>query len=438
MSEMENEGSKGFGRYENIWEIRATLRTVTPFRIGCESAEYSVANLPVLLQYDASTGKYMPYIPGSSLKGVLRHLCTRIANTHGIVNCVDSLFGSRASASKVLVRDAIPKDAEQCTEIEVRPHCATQFKRWNDKYEVKRKNGKPSTHFMNEEYIVPSEWILSLFAINLNDNEFGLLLCALDEFNYKRAHIGGGVSRGYGFCELKDLVVKKKEVKWSETQLIKEEEVINGEGEMERIKREIYSKLQQVSGNIKKDFSKYWYANEDSLRGTVVVELNAVCTTDFYLRGEEEQIYCVNGHAVIPGSVIKGFLRHYFCKQWSASKIDDIFGSTSGKDSHASRVLVSDAISNKAPNYYNGIPKDTKLGCWFVFDCMEENEIVEILKVLVRENQITGNTAAKKYGRYRGKPQYNRVRFEILKAWKYKIGAPNCDVTTKLKEVVKR
>jgi len=90
--------SSDFGTFQNQWEISAKLNLVTPFRIGGgqNAGEYSLSQTPVLLSYDAITHKALPYIPGSSFKGVLRSSLERIIRTFNEKYACVAVFGKKA------------------------------------------------------------------------------------------------------------------------------------------------------------------------------------------------------------------------------------------------------------------------------------------------------------------------------------------------------
>ncbi|HUT63489.1 MAG TPA: RAMP superfamily CRISPR-associated protein, partial [Anaerolineae bacterium] len=72
-----------FDVFSNRWEITGKITLVTPLRIGGgqNAGAYSLSQSPVLLSYDAHTQTAQPYLPGSSLKGVLRSTMERIIRT---------------------------------------------------------------------------------------------------------------------------------------------------------------------------------------------------------------------------------------------------------------------------------------------------------------------------------------------------------------------
>jgi len=187
----------------------------------------------------------LPYIPGSSFKGVLRAHLERILQavgnseykscliTSGIGECISvdetlqrqldlrkeslgdapdrdmqitqfieenscstcKLFGSPLLASKVLVRDLLVDETTWFNHYEVRDGVAID----RDK-EVVRDGGKfdyeavpPGTAFSCEIIVENSK---------TEDAELGLLFIGLIEFEHERLAIGGGRSRGLGKVKL--------------------------------------------------------------------------------------------------------------------------------------------------------------------------------------------------------------------------------------------
>lgn len=64
-----------------------------------------------------SGGRRLPYIPGSSLRGPLRHALARLRKSQGQKDdaLVKSLFGTKERSAKLLICDALPaKDSEAC------------------------------------------------------------------------------------------------------------------------------------------------------------------------------------------------------------------------------------------------------------------------------------------------------------------------------------
>ena len=93
-----------FDVFKNRWVISGKITLVTPLRIGGgqNAGAYSLSQSPVLLSYDAQTQTAHPYIPGSSLKGVLRSTMERIIRTFNETeSCV--AVGDRRAVNDVLL-----------------------------------------------------------------------------------------------------------------------------------------------------------------------------------------------------------------------------------------------------------------------------------------------------------------------------------------------
>lgn len=467
-----------FGQFENRYLIKGKMRMETPLRIGKQIAPYSISSAPVLLQYDAQQDIYLPFIPGSSLKGVLRSACERIVTTFGMgASWTDTIFGSQEMGAKVRVRDAV---ADQ-NRVDERIHCATDAKRVPKiqnrdkcKYDCnlskqcpvsdlkeefykpliknQGENPVPKTRLMNEENIPSTvSFTFKIEVDNAESRDVGMILLGLDEFNNRRVHIGGGVSRGYGFASVEPIEV---------TCLSLFDFSFRFEGDIcdtDELKREAIEFLMKnggYEGNEKRgdNFNVYCHPKKELDGGCIVCEFGVNCVTEFRMKGVDEETVTVDGMPTIPGSTIKGALRHkcYYnpkikgrgnnvriegCKEpdirWNRDKVDCIFGSPKMR----SRILVSDAFSDTITNVPNGkkineIEKDSVLKCWIVFDNMEKGTIKTVLDVLKDEIQITGNTSAKRNPK--GKPERNRIKFSLEKAWKFCIDDFEYDVTSQL------
>jgi CRISPR/Cas system CSM-associated protein Csm3 (group 7 of RAMP superfamily) len=412
-----------FDKFESAYEIRGMITMETPLRIGKQIAPYSISSAPVLLQYDASKRDYVPFIPGSSLKGVLRSSCERIVKSYGEPICalpdtcsecrVCTVFGAQDTGAKIRVRDCtLSADTVYWRSTEERPHHADKYDLYKDRYVIKKKRGR----YWTEEDVPPFTFVFHIAIANATEEDVALVLLGLDEFNHKRAHIGGGVSRGLGFASVSiEGIIEKRVADFRVTKTNKEIKPLS---------------LNPDAGfNGARDFSCYWRADDDSLNGCIVCELEAECRSDFTMKGVDEENITVNGTLIIPGSVIKGFLRKNCSTTWGAEMIDDVFGSTR-KKGHRSRILVSDAFPSDTFTDEK-LTKGTRLTCWMVFDNMKETELREIVEVLKEENTISGDISAKGYNPD-GKKRYNRVRFVVKSAWKFTLKDRALDVTVGL------
>lgn len=431
-----------FGVFENQWEISAKLNLVTPFRIGGgqNAGEYSLSQTPVLLSYDASSQRAFPYIPGSSLKGVLRSSLERIIRTFNenkaciavrgknvnretkvlCGNCfICSIFGSMEAGPKIHVRDSQLTDDMSFGEmIEERPHCATVFKEKFGFYEKQYDSrGRPRT-FMRSEEIVAADtsFDVNITLDNATEEEVGLVLLALDEFNAKRCYIGGSVSRGNGFADIADVKVVKKTLQKNPESLFTIDEKERDRAELVKSAKIYLKEIDDENDPKRKDFDVYYHAyNPSPFEGNLVIKYKVETLTDFQMPGVDEATVTSMGVPVIPGSTIKGFLRHEFLRSgdgYTAEEIDDIFGSTSSA-SHRSRIVVSDAYPEGEFRETDRIPEGTFLTMWIAFDNIEEKTFNKIDEILRKKPVITGKRVAGGNGSRDESLLKNRVKFTM-------------------------
>jgi len=436
--------SSDFGTFQNQWEISAKLNLVTPFRIGGgqNAGEYSLSQTPVLLSYDASTQKALPYIPGSSLKGVLRsnleriirtfnenEACIAVAGRHsrrevktlcGNLNCITcSIFGSMEAGPKIHVRDSQLSDEMNFGEmVEERPHCATVFKEkygfYEKQYDAK---GKPKT-FMRSDEIVASNatFDVNIVLDNASEEEVGFILLALDEFNAKRCYIGGSVSRGNGFADVMEVKVIKKTLQQNPESLFTVDEKEWDKAELIKGAKAYLKRIDDGNETQRKDFDIYYHAyNPSPFEGNLVIKYKAETLSDFQMPGVDEATVTDRGTPVIPGSTIKGFLRHEFLRSedgYTADEINEIFGSTSS-ESHRSRIIVSDAYPEDEFPEIDSIPKGTSLTMWIAFDNIEEKVFNKVYQILNSKPVITGKRVAGGNGTRDISLLKNRVKFTM-------------------------
>jgi len=439
-----------FDVFSNRWEITGKITLVTPLRIGGgqNAGAYSLSQSPVLLSYDAHTQTAQPYLPGSSLKGVLRSTMERIIRTLnekksciavgeiravnnvlcGKSDCVPcSIFGSQKSGASIRVLDAhLCDDVRFGDVLDERPHCATMYDSRSDPYEMQmvlRGNFKvPKTILRMEEVVAANtSFYLNINIDNVNDRDIGLLMLALEEFNYKRCHLGGGVSRGHGFADIEDLKVIKKTID-SDDELffnVSEEQC-----DIDKLRDHAKDYLRSIDDENemnRRDFDVYYRAYQrKGVSGHLVVEYKITTLKKFQMPGVDESTVTNYGVPVIPGSTIKGFLRHKLIKDGvAASTIDEIFGSVSGNKQHRSRLLVSDAYPDDDFAESDMIPENTKLTMWVVFDNVETDEVDLINDILTSRQVITGKRIA---GVRKDKPaDNNEVEFSAVGVERFNI-----------------
>ncbi len=208
--------------------ISCIIKLMSPLHIGAGRGrkEYGEPDLPIL-----KTPEGEPYIPGSSLKGVLRSEAERILRGHGIRICIYEkhereivpdydctpdnpcpsceIFGSRNMASRILISDALLEDEskEKGKITAERPGVAL----YRDTRTI-----APGRGPFYIEY-VPSgvKFRFEIVFENPEDWMLGLIFTALEAIRY----VGGQVSRGMGRVEIK---VEKAEV-WTAKSIIEQQ-----------------------------------------------------------------------------------------------------------------------------------------------------------------------------------------------------------------------
>lgn len=208
-------GFDNFDRFDVLYEIEGVLVNETALRIG-SGREEKLGSLdnPVLRDADNRV-----FIPGSSLKGVLRSWAERIARNMGYVvhdpweirdnsdfeiDPVEALFGSNRIASHVFVFDAYPVGGDARTMT--RPGVA-----------IDRFLGSTFSGPFYTEYVVPgTRWKFRMRVLNVNLEEENdgfegdvakILLSLLDLMNKASIQLGGRVSTGAGLVRLVEYTI---------------------------------------------------------------------------------------------------------------------------------------------------------------------------------------------------------------------------------------
>lgn len=235
-----------FWQFENRWIITAILQTKTAISIGSRiSLLPSGSDLPVI-----KTPEGIPFIPGSSLKGIIRSYVERLVRTMDELKityngeklwacdpvdkekcCIRAkekeelwekskgddkrfttliwqnsctvcrLFGSQWLASRVFVKDAFLTNQENLLRLtEVRDGVA-----------IDRDLGTAKHRMKYDFETVPkgAEFGLNIIFENAEEWEVGLLILALEMINRGELPIGGKSTRGLGWGELINLKIQK-------------------------------------------------------------------------------------------------------------------------------------------------------------------------------------------------------------------------------------
>lgn len=410
-----------FDSFSNRWEITAKLTLVTPMHIGGgqNAGAYSLSQTPVMLSYDSQTELALPYIPGSSLKGILRSTVERIVRTFneekGCIavankndkttkilcgNCISCfIFGSQKTGASIRVQDShLSKSMYNRGTLEERTHCSTVYSNKNGFYvKIKNKSHIPKTNLRQEEIVAANtSFDITINLDNADEKDVGIIILALNEFNHKRCYLGGGISRGYGFADVNGLRVTKKALSDNPENLFKIEPEQLDPYIFCELAREYLKNINDEKEVYRTDFDVYYKAYEENgSEGYIVKKYEIETLTKFQMPGVDEVTVTSQGVPIIPGSTLKGFLRHKLIDDAvHADTINNIFGSIKDKNQHRSHLIISDAYPKSDFTGNDYIPEGTKLTLWIIFDNMTTDEIELIDNALSKEQVITGNKVA--------------------------------------------
>lgn len=235
-----------FWHFENRWLITATLQMKTALSVGARASLMPAgSDLPVI-----KTPEGIPFIPGSSLKGVVRSYIERILRTMQELRqthqgerlwacdpldeqnrCVTReqkrrlweqageddarftelvwqrsctacrLFGSPWLASRVSFQDAMLSNRDSLLRL-------TEIR---DGVGIDRDLGSAKTGIKYDFETVPSgaEFGIRIMVENAEEWEVGLLLLALEAMRKGELPVGGKTTRGPGWGEIVDLKIQK-------------------------------------------------------------------------------------------------------------------------------------------------------------------------------------------------------------------------------------
>ena len=222
-----NERYDDFDRLEVLTRITGILVNKTPLRIGVgrEAPLGSAVDLAPLRIVFAD-GRTNPYIPGSSIKGVLRSLAESIAKAQGhsvhgpwdfeaIENeakngeycLICGIFGSTKLASHVRVYDAYPESY------------APTFVKTGVGINRDFRGAQPGVLYTEEQVVPGVRWGFKMDVINIRvfpeplDERGRLLRRVIDMLVKGMVQVGARRTIGYGLVELKDSRYEVYEVK---------------------------------------------------------------------------------------------------------------------------------------------------------------------------------------------------------------------------------
>jgi len=216
-----------FDEIKIIIEVEGELIAETPIRIGAGRREeaYGLVDNPLLRipRMKGNIIESIPYIPGSSLKGVLRTECELIAKSiseipnNKLNEIVEGIFGSQELASHIICFDAYP--ISQVITF-VKPG-------------IRVNRTLASVHpggLYKEEYIAPGtlfKFKLRIINIDLDSDEdirARLLRALLHKMKEHGIQIGGRKSIGAGLVKLRKCTIRKFTLEKGEIKKISETE----------------------------------------------------------------------------------------------------------------------------------------------------------------------------------------------------------------------
>jgi len=194
--------------------IEGILKTKSLLHIGAGETEIFGPDNPFIKIEYGDSGKVVPYVPGSSIKGVLRAEVERIARKEGKRVCIPpdvcrdpddlcivcQIFGSTALASHVRIWDAYPESDD--VKLVTKPGIA-----------INRVTGTVHPgHLFTIQAVPPHtkfKFRMIIENIDKKDNRMKFLMKALEALRNGYIQIGGKKSTGMGVVCLEDLRVKE-------------------------------------------------------------------------------------------------------------------------------------------------------------------------------------------------------------------------------------
>ena len=170
-------------------QISYSLSPAGPVLVSSGSGNKMHPELPdntFLMSWDGE--RYAYVIPGSSIKGVMRHYLYRMFSDKK----ADNLFGTLGSKSKISVSDAFADmDTVKTT---VRHSTAI------NSVSQSAKNGSLN----NMQAVVAGIFDGNIHLTDVKQEEIAVVLKAINAIENGEIHIGGKISRGFGRMKVKD------------------------------------------------------------------------------------------------------------------------------------------------------------------------------------------------------------------------------------------
>lgn len=220
--------------------IEAKVINSEPLRVGTGrgASVFEPVDLVVLKTYDASKGRYLPVIPGSSWKGVFRSHAYRLCRTYGL-NVCEGVPGSTCLRGNEFLREALDASLEAKLRAIVEgniPVCLLDLIfggpgilshiKFSDSLPLnearlgyrtmvaidRRTGASRKGALFSVEYVEPgAEFSFRLVTTNLPNYALGLLAEVLKDVNDGIVRIGGLKSRGFGRIKFEELRIRIRE-----------------------------------------------------------------------------------------------------------------------------------------------------------------------------------------------------------------------------------
>ena len=220
-----------FGHHKLLRMVRVEANVINeePLRIGAGkvASVFEPVDLVVVKVFDPKTGKYIPFIPGSSWKGVFRAHAVKISKTCGLGNVCEGIPNSTCLEGKEFY-DYERHGVDERTKIElilqgsikccllclifgtpgIFSHVVFHDSMpifepklgYRTMTAISRRTGtvKPGALY-SVEYVEPgSKFTFSLEAINLPNYAIGLLMNVIKHIDLGLVKVGGMKTRGFG------------------------------------------------------------------------------------------------------------------------------------------------------------------------------------------------------------------------------------------------
>jgi CRISPR/Cas system CSM-associated protein Csm3 (group 7 of RAMP superfamily) len=141
--------------------------------------------------------KRLPYIPGSSLRGPLRHALARLLRARGRdAQLVQSIFGSVSQSAKLLIRDAMPDEESE------RP---VQFAWLQHHAEDEFAGGAYSSAKFDRVAVMQGRFAWKMVLEDETEDEMNALEELFNLAQIGQIGIGGGQWRGHGWLRWHDI-----------------------------------------------------------------------------------------------------------------------------------------------------------------------------------------------------------------------------------------